>query len=224
MAENKTDLKGLGAASADTDEPVIEPHFDTPWVPVIRNPAIGYPTLLVAVGLAIFTWNQNASAGIVMPVFSALAVAALVFLAVIDGITFRLPDAIVLPLFCVALASGTLAATLGEIEWADLGRGLLCAFIGWFVFTVIAVFIGGMGFGDIKLITTLALILGFEGFHAGIGGAMLVPMLVAGLLAFPLILFRKHIKGVPMGPAFAISAILFLAFPGVGTQALMGQL
>ncbi|GAA2751385.1 prepilin peptidase [Amnibacterium kyonggiense] len=94
-----------------------------------------------------------------------------VVLAVIDLDTRRLPDSIVLPGFAVGAAllggAGILRADFGALLTAGTGAVAAAAFF------YVLYFIGGMGFGDVKLAGVVGLFLGFLG----------IPQLVVGFAA-----------------------------------------
>lgn len=211
------------AAEEDLDDGVgvVEPLIAEPWLPVLKNPAISYPAATVGLALAIFVWHQHSSNGHpIMGVTFALSAVLVVTLAVIDAVVTRLPDPLVASLLGVNIVGGIAAALVGEIGAWDLGRAAICAVGGFILMEVIAIVVGGIYFGDVKMTGALGMMLGFEGFLAAVSGAMLVPMVLAGILGVFVMLLRPNVKGLPMGPFMAISSLFYLAFPGVAVETL----
>lgn len=138
---------------------------------------------------------------------SAVAVA----LALIDLDVHRLPDAIVLPSYPIALVLLGVADGLdGHLD--ALGRALLgAALLGGLYLALHLVRPDGMGFGDVKLAGVLGLYLG----HLGWG-----PLAVGGFLAFLLggvvggavVLVRRSGRGsrIPFGPFMLVGAFVAL--------------
>jgi leader peptidase (prepilin peptidase)/N-methyltransferase len=172
--------------------------------------APAYPLVELAMGVlwalvAAELWPGHPWA---VPAYLVLTFACLV-LTVIDARTRRLPDAITKPAFVVVLALLAVAA-LAEGEPGRLGRGLLAAVIVGGLFWAIAVIRPGwVGRGDVKLVPTLALGLGWlswaalvVGFYAAflIGG-------VAGVYAMA-VLRRSRKSTLPFGPSLAIGTVV----------------
>jgi leader peptidase (prepilin peptidase) / N-methyltransferase len=143
-----------------------------------------------------------------VPAYLALAFACLV-LTVIDARTRRLPDAITKPAF-VVVAALLAAAALAEGEPGRLARGLLAAgLVGGLFLAIATARPGWVGRGDVKLVPTLALGLGWLSWSALIVGfyaAFLVGG-VAGLWAM-LVLGRSRKSSLPFGPALAIGTVV----------------
>jgi leader peptidase (prepilin peptidase)/N-methyltransferase len=143
-----------------------------------------------------------------VPAYLALAFACLV-LTVIDARTRRLPDAITRPAFVVVLALLTLA-TVAEGQPGRIGRGLLSTgLIGGLFWAIARLRPAWVGQGDVKLVPTLALGLGWLSWSALIVGfyaAFLVGG-VAGLWAM-LVLGRSRKSNLPFGPSLAIGTVV----------------
>jgi leader peptidase (prepilin peptidase)/N-methyltransferase len=148
-----------------------------------------------------------------LPAFLVLAAASVV-LAVIDLDTMRLPDAIVLPTYPVALALGLL--TVPGSGWEPMiravlgGVALLMAYGALWLLTSGA----GLGFGDVKLAGLLggyAAWLGWgqlvvTGFGAFVLGAVVGLALMAGGRA-------ERRSAVPFGP-FMLASVWLAVFAG----------
>lgn len=150
-----------------------------------------------------------------LPAYLYLAAIA-VALALIDVDVHRLPDAIVLPSYPVALLLLAVASA-GEGTWGALGRALaggaalfLLYAVLWFVRP------GGMGLGDVKLAGVLGLYLGWWGWDALAVGGFLA-FLIGGLVSVPLLLAGRagRKSKVPFGPSMLAAALaaLFVAAP-----------
>ncbi|MBO3085548.1 prepilin peptidase [Cellulomonas fengjieae] len=163
-----------------------------------RYPAVELGT---GVAFALVTWWLGVSWA--LPAFWYLAAIAIA-LALIDIDVNRLPDAIVLPSYPVALALLALASwnPTGEPDWAPLLRAALGAAILFAVyFVLIIVYPKGMGFGDVKLAGVLGLYLGWVGWDALVVG-WFAAFLLGGVFSVGLLLTRraKRGSGIPFGP------------------------
>lgn len=152
-----------------------------------------------------------------LPAYLYLAAIA-VALTMIDLDVRRLPDAIVLPSYAVAL--GLLAlASAGSGDWWALLRAVIGG-AALFAFYVLIVVVkpGGMGLGDVKLAGVLGLYLAWWGWDALAVGSFLA-FLIGGLVAIPLVLFggAGRRSKMPFGPAMLAGALvaLFVAEPVV---------
>src|SRR4051812_38015053 len=96
-----------------------------------------------------------------LPAYLYLAAVAIA-LAAIDLDVLRLPDAIVLPSYAVALIL-LVPAMIAEHSWGAGLRGLLAAAALYAFYFALAVLHPGMGFGDVKLSLLLGLYLGWLG-------------------------------------------------------------
>lgn len=152
--------------------------------------------------------------GWALPAFAYLAAVA-VALSLIDLDVHRLPDAIVLPSYVVALALLALASWNpgGPSDWPALGRaaiGALALFAVYFV--MLLVYPAGMGFGDVKLAGLLGLYLGWVGWGALVVG-WFAAFLLGGLYAVALLVARRANRrsGIPFGPWMLVGALVGLA-------------
>jgi leader peptidase (prepilin peptidase)/N-methyltransferase len=118
----------------------------------------------------------------------ALLAAAAPFLTAVDLRERRLPDLITLPLAAGCALILLVTAALGG-EWSRAGLAALCALGATAFFLVLFVLAPSqMGFGDVKLMLSFGLVLGWQGPFVTIAGVMLglVSALVFGLVAMAL--------------------------------------
>lgn len=136
-------------------------------------------------------------------------------LAAIDIDVLRLPDAIVLPSYAIALIL-LLPAMIAEHSWAAGLRGLIAAAALYSLYFLLAVLHPGMGFGDVKLALLLGLYLGWLGWSALAVGAF-AGFLLGGLAGAALLLTRRAGRKtrIPFGPYMLAGAFLavFAAAP-----------
>ncbi|MDC7120795.1 prepilin peptidase [Cellulomonas fimi] len=168
-----------------------------------------YPAVELATGLlfALAAWFTGPAW--ILPGLLYL-VAISVALALIDIDVRRLPDAIVLPSYPVALVLLTLASANpgGDPDWGALGRALVGGVILLAVYAVTwFVYPPGMGLGDVKLAGVLGLYLGWFGWGSLavgwfaaylIGGLFSVGLMIAGRAG------RK--SRIPFGPWMLLGA------------------
>lgn len=129
--------------------------------------------------------------------FAAISIA----LTLIDLDTRRLPNAIVLPSYLVAIALLTLACAFGA-DWGSLLRaciGMVALYVFYFVLRVIRP--DGMGGGDVKLAGVVGLYLGWLGWGTLAVGAF-AAFLLGGLFGIVLLITRKAGRrtAIPFGP------------------------
>ncbi|TFV56459.1 peptidase A24 [Geodermatophilus sp. DF01-2] len=145
----------------------------------------------------------------------AWAGAAGVVLGAVDLAAHRLPDRVTVPAYAgVATALLVDAAALGT--WPALLRALLAAAAAFGVAAFAAVLSPrGLGFGDVKLLGLLGLVLGWVGWGALLAGVFLG--LVIGALV-SLVLVGTGRAGwrtaLPFGPPLLVGAVLALALQG----------
>jgi leader peptidase (prepilin peptidase) / N-methyltransferase len=136
-------------------------------------------------------------------VVSAVFLAALVAITVIDLRHQIIPDAITLPGIVVGLAT---SLTMGRISWVDSLGGILLG--GGLFVAIILVSRGGMGGGDLKLGAMLGAFLGWQALLVALfvsvmlGGICAVTLLVSGQVA------RKD--AIPFGPFLALGGVVAL--------------
>lgn len=168
-----------------------------------------YPLVEAGTGVlfALTAWFTGPSW--VLPALLYLA-AISVALALIDLETHRLPDAIVLPSYGVALALLALASWNpgGEADWTALGRALIGGVAMFLVyFLLVLVYPRGMGFGDVKLAGVLGLYLGWFGWGA-LAIGWFSAFLLGGIFSLALVVLGRagRKSGIPFGPWMLLGA------------------
>lgn len=171
-----------------------------------RYPAVELLTAAVFLVLALRIGLDAA-----LPAFLYLGAAG-VALALIDLDVKRLPNAIVLPSYGVALVLLGVAA-LVDGEWSNFLRALfgMVALFG-FYFVLAFVYPSGMGFGDVKLAGVLGIYLGYLGWAEVVTGGFL-GFLFGGVVGGALMMLHRagRKSQIPFGPfmlAGALAAIL----------------
>ena len=151
--------------------------------------------------------------------FAALAVAC-GLLTAIDLAVFRLPDAIVLPLYPVVLAGLAAAAALSG-DWGALGRAVAAgAALLAFYFVLALINPSGLGLGDVKLSGVLGMFLGWLGWPAVMAGTLAAFAINAAVALVLLAARRVGAKsGIAFGPAMVLGAAAGAAYWAVRTSA-----
>ncbi|QOT19458.1 prepilin peptidase [Paenarthrobacter sp. YJN-5] len=204
--------EAAGAGSADVE---IIADVDEPWLPSIMTVETGLPTAAIALGTgALGIWVNSGRGPLVAGMIGLLSV-ALIFLAVIDWKTHRLPNSIVLPMYPVfgaAIAAGVATGAISGTAALTAAISMAAAYV---ILWLVAFFTGGLGWGDVKLGGVLALVCGLESGYAAALGALILPMILGGLVALPLLFagWRKH--EFAFGPYMVIGALLILLLPDV---------
>jgi leader peptidase (prepilin peptidase)/N-methyltransferase len=216
-----TAMQHPSAPPAD-DEGEIVPDVDEPWLPSIMNQEVGLPALGVAAGVGLLAWHLNAGRGPLLAALIGLFAAVLVLLAVVDMRTRRLPNAVVLPMYAALLAGTGAAAALGQLGPQEAWTAVVCMGATWALLWLIALFTGGLGYGDVKLGGVMALVLGWDSPYAAALGALILPMILGGFVAVPMFMLGRGGKEVPFGPFMAAGALLVLLLPGVIVRAATG--
>jgi leader peptidase (prepilin peptidase)/N-methyltransferase len=170
--------------------------------------SVRYP--LVEAGTAVLFLAVTAHFGLVpeLPAYLYLAAVA-VALAVIDLDVHRLPNAIVLPSYAVALAL-LLAAAVPDSDWGAIARGLAAMALLWSGYRFLAwAKPGGMGGGDVKLAGLLGLYLGYLSLAAVAVGTFL-GFLIGGTVGVALLASGRATRRthVPFGPAMLAGALV----------------
>jgi leader peptidase (prepilin peptidase) / N-methyltransferase len=152
---------------------------------------------------------------LVLPAYLYLAAIA-VALAMIDFDAQRLPDAIVLPSYVVAIVL-LVPAALTHADWSAAARSLVSMALLWLGFFALRlIHPKGMGYGDVKLAGLLGLFLGWVSWSSVIIGA-LCGFVLASVVAGTLLATRRATRktAMPFGPYMLAGALLalFVAAP-----------
>lgn len=158
-----------------------------------------YPAVELATAAAFVAFALKFGPHAVLPAYLYLAAVG-VALAMIDYDHKRLPDALTLPSYPVALVLLAVAAVV-DGGWHPLVRAvaaaaILLVFYGllWFVYPA------GMGFGDVKLSGVLGLYLGWVGWGALVVGAF-GAFLLGGVVGIGVMIAGGGRKSkIPFGP------------------------
>ena len=139
--------------------------------------------------------------------------AAGVVLAGVDLATHRLPDAVTLPALAVLLAStGVDALVTGSGSRAL--AGLACGAVTFAVAALVRLAApAGLGFGDVKLLAPLGVLLGWLGGGTLVVVGVFLGLLVGALVSIGLLVTRRAgwRSAVPFGPPLLVGAALAAA-------------
>ena len=176
---------------------------------------IWYPAAeLITAGLFVALWFRF-GASPALPAFCYLAVIG-VALAFIDARHKRLPNALTLPSYPVALVLLGVAAVFVPGGGRHLADGLIGMAAAWLLFALQAfIYPAGIGWGDVKLSGLLGLYLGWFGASALLiglfGGYLLAAVAAVGLL----LAGRATRKSLlPFGPFLLASSLAVIIAGG----------
>jgi leader peptidase (prepilin peptidase) / N-methyltransferase len=145
----------------------------------------------------------------------AWAGSAAVVLASVDLLVHRLPDRVTFPAYAVCTAAFVVDAAVLD-AWGPLLRSLAAAAVALAVAAAAAaVSREGLGFGDVKLLGLLGLVLGWAGWGVLLAGVFLG--LVAGAVVSLVLLATRRAgwrTALPFGPPLLTGAVLALALAG----------
>ena len=148
----------------------------------------------------------------------AWAAGAGVVLGAVDLAVHRLPDRVTFPAYAVcAVALTADAAVLGS--WGALLRAVAAAAAAFGLAALLAaVTPEGLGFGDVKLLGLLGLVLGWVGWVVLLAGVF-HGLLIGALVSLVLLAVRRAglRTAVPFGPPLLTGAVLALALAGSGS-------
>lgn len=171
--------------------------------------SVRYPLVELATGVLFALTAWWAGPVWVLPALLYLA-AISVALALIDLDTSRLPDAIVLPSYPVALVLLALGSANpgGEADWWALVRAVIGG-VAMFTAYLVTVLVkpGGMGLGDIKLAGVLGLYLGWFGWGA-LAVGWFAAFVFGGVFSIGLMAMRRagRTSRIPFGPWMLLGA------------------
>jgi len=145
----------------------------------------------------------------------AWAAGAAVVLGSVDLASHRLPDRVTFPAYAVCGAALLVDATvLGS--WGALVRAVAAAVVAvGLAAAAAAISAEGLGFGDVKLLGLLGLVLGWAGWGVLLAGVFL-GLLTGALVSLVLVATRRAgwRTAVPLGPPLLTGAVLALALQG----------
>jgi leader peptidase (prepilin peptidase)/N-methyltransferase len=148
----------------------------------------------------------------------AWAAGAGVVLGAVDLAVHRLPDRVTFPAYAVCAGALTVdAAVLGS--WGALLRAVGAAAAAFGLAALLAaVTPEGLGFGDVKLLGLLGLVLGWIGWGVLLAGVFLGLLTGALVSLVRLAVGRAGLRtAVPFGPPLLTGAVLALALAGSGS-------
>ncbi len=142
----------------------------------------------------------------------AWAAGAAVVLGAVDLLSHRLPDRVTYP--AVVVCAAALLADAAVLDtWDALVRALLAA-VAAFAVGVVAALLSpdGFGFGDVKLLGLLGLVLGWFGWGVLLTGVFL-GLLTGALVSLVLLATARAgwRTAIPFGPPLLAGAVLVLA-------------
>jgi leader peptidase (prepilin peptidase) / N-methyltransferase len=147
----------------------------------------------------------------------AWAAAAGVVLGAVDLASHRLPDRVTYPAYAVCSAA-LLADAAVHGTWTALVRALLAAAAAFAVAAgTAAIASDGLGFGDVKLLGLLGLVLGWAGWDVLLAGIFL-GLLTGALTSLALVVLGRAgwRTALPFGPPLLVGAVLALGLAGPG--------
>jgi leader peptidase (prepilin peptidase) / N-methyltransferase len=176
---------------------------------------IWYPAAeLITAGLFVALWFSFGPSP-VLPAFCYLAVIA-VALAVIDARHKRLPNALTLPAYPVALILLGVGAVFVPGGARHFTEALIAMAAAWAFFMLQAfIYPAGIGWGDVKLSGVLGLYLGWFGARALLAG-LFGGYLLAAVAAIGLLLARRATRKslLPFGPFLLASSLTVIIAGG----------
>ena len=144
--------------------------------------------------------------------FIALSVACALLIP-IDLAVYRLPDAIVLPMYPVVFGGLAVTAAMFDV-WGAFGRAAVGAVALVSLYVVLALINpAGLGLGDVKLSGLLGAFLGWLGWPAVLAGTLAAFVINAAVALVLLAAGRVGAKsGIAFGPAMVIGAAFGAAY------------
>jgi leader peptidase (prepilin peptidase)/N-methyltransferase len=145
----------------------------------------------------------------------AWAGGAAVVLASVDLLVHRLPDRVTCPAYAVCAVSLTVDAAVTD-AWAPLVRAVVAAAAAFAVAAgAAAVSPQGLGFGDVKLLGVVGLVLGWVGWGVLLVGVFL-GLLTGAVVSLVLLATRRAgwRTALPFGPPLLTGAVIALALAG----------
>jgi leader peptidase (prepilin peptidase)/N-methyltransferase len=172
---------------------------------------VGTTVLLAGLLLGAAAFTGFRPAGVAF----AWAAGAAVVLGSVDLAVHRLPDRVTYPAYVVCTAALLVdAATLGS--WGAFVRAVCAAGAAFAVAALAAALVPeGLGFGDVKLLGLLGLLLGWAGWGVLLAGIFL-GLLTGALVSLVLLATRRAgwRTAIPFGPPLLAGAVVALAVSG----------
>jgi leader peptidase (prepilin peptidase)/N-methyltransferase len=194
--------------------------------------SIRYPLVELATGILFFVVALLAlpavldSPDVRGSIAGALALVAYLYLAaisvalaLIDLDVRKLPNAIVLPSYIVALVLFGAASVISG-DFTALIRALIAmAALAVVYFLMVLIYPGGMGMGDVKLAGVLGIYLGWAGWGPVFVGA-LAAFVLGGVFGIILMLVGRATRktGIPFGPWMLVGAGLGIVFGSIAFE------
>ncbi|MDP9164910.1 MAG: prepilin peptidase [Actinomycetota bacterium] len=169
--------------------------------------SVRYPAVEAGCSLLFGLLAARFGADAALPAFLYLAAVGLA-LAIIDIDTHRLPNALTLPAYPVALALLALAL-LGDHAWSQLARAALGGIALFVLYVAIRLaYPAGMGLGDVKLSGVLGLYAGWVGWGAW-GVAAFLAFLYGGMFGIAQMSRGRASRKtqVPFGPFMLLGTL-----------------
>ena len=168
--------------------------------------SLRYPLVELATAVLFVAVAARFGASLALPAYLYLTAVA-VALTMIDFDVRRLPNLIVLPSYAVG-ALLLVPPLVLHGDWMAAVRGLAAMAALW-CFYFVLYYVGGMGFGDVKLAGLLGLYLGWLGWSSVLVGTF-TGFLVGGLAGAVLLATRRAGRrtAIPFGPAMLAGALL----------------
>lgn len=160
-------------------------------------------------GAAAGTGARPAAVGVLV------VAAAAVVLGGVDLAVRRLPDVVTGPAAAVLLVALAVDAAV-EGGWSDLGRAVLAAAAAFGVAAAARLAApSGLGFGDVKLLGLLGILLGWRGWDVLVLGVFL-GLLVGAVVSLVLLVSRRAgwRTAIPFGPPLLVGAAAAWAVAG----------
>ena len=204
------------AAGYRTAPDADDPERDVVLTAPVATLAPTRPGAVRVVAVCVVLAALLTGAGLLMGLRPGLAAlvwtaGAAVVLAQVDLAVHRLPDRVVFPSIAV-VAAAWLADAVVLDTWDSLLRAVLAG-LAAFVAAVVAALIspGGMGFGDVKLLGLLGLLLGWFGWSV-LGLGVVLGFVVGALGTVVLLVLRRAgwRTEVALGPSLLLGAVLAL--------------
>jgi leader peptidase (prepilin peptidase)/N-methyltransferase len=208
------------AAPVEVDE---SPRFGRPWAAEAMGKSVPLWGLAAALGLlwtvAIPTFmTGHHDRGVFVTVTLMMVAAVLPLIAIVDQRVRLIPNRILFPLELATVLPLAASVVTGEMSAKDVAIGAATGLaIGAYAFTIWFIAPRSFGYGDVKLTTFLAFILGTQSVWMAIVGLFLLPPLIAiGPALIEAMKKKSMTERTPFGP-FIIAAAAVSMFVPLGT-------